>query len=238
MIQPDIISIMLHIVATPIGNLQDITMRALDTLKQVDSIICEDTRRTGILLNHFQIPKKPLTVLNDYNENRMVPELISHLQGGSNLALVSDAGTPLISDPGYKLVRECLHYEIAVDFIPGPDSVTAALVLSGLPPDKFTFLGYLPEKPSARIKLFQSIKDSDKYLHVTYIAFIAPHKVSKAILDIKEVLGDIEVVLAQELTKIHQQINLSSVSDWIARLQKQPLKGELVLLFSIPRGAH
>src|SRR3989344_1240243 len=159
---------MLYIVPTPIGNLGDITLRVLEVLQSVDGIICEDTRRTGLLLNHYQI-KKPLIILNDYNEFKTFPQIIERLKSGQNLALVSDAGTPLISDPGYKLVRECIFQEIEIDSLPGPSSVITALTLSGLPPDKFLFLGYPPEKEGHRIDLFHKLTLIHGSIKVTYI---------------------------------------------------------------------
>src|SRR3989344_6738849 len=169
---------MLYIVPTPIGNLGDITLRALEVLKSVDGIICEDTRRTGILLKHYQI-EKPLLVLNDFNESQQIDHIIEKLKIGANIALVSDAGTPLISDPGYKLIRECIAKDIPVDSLPGPSSVITALTLSGLPPDKFTFLGYLPEKPGHRKELLEGVKLNHlegglrRHLRVTYIIFVS-----------------------------------------------------------------
>ncbi len=220
---------MLYVVATPIGNLKDITLRSLETLKEVDGIICEDSRRTGFLLNHYDI-HKPLIVLNDFNESRNLALLISRLKSGEKLALVSDAGTPLISDPGYKLVRECLAQDIPVDSLPGPSSVITALTLSGLPPDKFTFLGYLPEKHGHRLKLLQNILDrEDNELKATYIMFISPHKLLRTLDEMKAVFGDIEVVLAHELTKIHQSVEKKTISKWLETL-KHP-KGEYILLF-------
>lgn len=221
---------MLYIVPTPIGNLKDITLRALEVLQNVDGIICEDTRRTAILLNHYQI-KKPLLVLNDYNEYKKFSQLIELLKSGQNLALVSDAGTPLISDPGYKLVRECLHQGIPVDSLPGPSSVITALTLSGLPPDKFLFLGYPPEKPGHRLDFFQNIlyEQVNSKLKTTYIMFVAPHKLAKILEDILTVFGDMEIILAQELTKIHQKVEGKRISEWQKSL-KNP-KGEYVLLF-------
>lgn len=219
------LSNMLIIVPTPIGNLKDITLRALETLQSVDGIICEDTRRTAQLLNHYQI-KKPLLVLNDYNETKSFPQIIERLNSGQNLALVSDAGTPLIADPGYKLVRECISQNIPVDSLPGPSSVITALTLSGLPPDKFLFLGYLPEKPGHRMKVLKELMAD-----TTYISFVAPHKLIKTLLDIKEVFGDIEVVLAHELTKIHQSVETKPVTKWLETL-KTP-KGEYILLFRL-----
>lgn len=219
------ISNMLYIVATPIGNLQDITLRALDILKSVDGVICEDTRRTSILLGHYQI-KKPLIILNDFNEAKIVNSIIDKLKLGQNLALVSDAGTPLVSDPGYKLVRECLHQGIPVDSLPGPSSVITALTLSGLPPDKFLFLGYLPEKPGHRKKLLSALTEK-----ITYIIFVAPHKLIRILEEMQEVFGDIEVCLAHELTKIHQSVETKKISHWREEL-KNP-KGEYVLLFRL-----
>lgn len=222
----------LYIIATPIGNLKDITFRALETLQSVDIIICEDTRRTSLLLQHYQI-KKPLLTLNDYNEAKVVPSLIQKLKEGQNLALVSDSGTPLISDPGYKLVRTCLEQNIAVDSLPGPSAVVTALTLSGLPPDKFLFLGYLPEKPGKRIDLLQKLSPIYNLLPTTYIAFAAPHKLIKTLEDMLQVFGDIEVVLAHELTKIHQSVRKEKIKKWLENFRKQPPKGEYILLFNL-----
>lgn len=218
---------MLIIVPTPIGNLKDITLRAIETLQSVDGIICEDTRRTSLLLNHYQI-KKPLIILNDFNEFKTFPEIINRLLSGQNLGLVSDAGTPLISDPGYKLVRECLSQNIPVDSLPGPSSVITALTLSGLPPDKFLFLGYPPEKPGQRIKWLESLKLQQK---TTLVMFISPYKLLKDLVDLRQVFGDIEVVLAKELTKIYQKVEKKTVSKWLETI-KNP-KGEFILLFRL-----
>lgn len=218
------LSSMLYIIATPIGNLKDITLRALEILQSVDGIICEDTRRSSLLLNHYQI-KKPLTILNDFNEIHMIPEIIGKL-ATSNLALISDAGTPLISDPGYKLVRECINQGIETDSIPGPSSVITALTLSGLPPDKFFFLGYLPEKSGHRTQVIKNLAKK-----TTYIIFVAPHKLLKTLADINNNLGDIEVVLAKELTKIHQSVESKKISIWLKELRNP--KGEYILLFRV-----
>lgn len=216
---------MLTLVPTPIGNLKDITLRALEVLKSVDAIICEDTRRTSLLSNHYQI-NKPLIVLNDYNEARTFPQIIDRLKSGENLALVSDAGTPLISDPGYKLVRECIAQEIQIDSLPGPSSVIVALTLSGLPPDKFTFLGYLPEKSGHRTKTLKDLTPN-----ITYIIFIAPHKLLRTLQDMEQILGDIEVTLAHELTKIHQSVESKKITEWLKTLKKP--KGEYIALFHL-----
>ena len=227
---------MLYIIPTPIGNLGDITLRALEVLQNCDGIICEDTRRSLILLNHYQI-KKPLLVLNDFNESKQFPSIIERLKSGQNLCLISDAGTPLISDPAYKLVRECLTQNIQVDSLPGPSSVITALTLSGLPPDKFLFLGYLPEKRGHRTQLLEGVKlfhlegGIRSHLSFTVVIFVAPHKLVKVLQDMEEVLGDIEVVLAKELTKIHQSVEKKKISDWLEAL-KTP-KGEYILLFNL-----
>lgn len=221
---------MLYVVPTPIGNLKDITLRALEVLQSVDGILCEDTRRTSLLLNHYQIDK-PLLVLNDFNESKTFPRIIDRLKLGENLALVSDAGTPLISDPGYKLIRECLAQGIKVDSLPGPSSVITALTLSGLPPDKFLFLGYLPEKEGQRIKLFTSLCGHLRGVNLTIIMFVSPHKLIRTLEGLHKVFGDIEVVLAKELTKIHQNVENKKISEWLMNL-KSP-KGEYVLLFRL-----
>lgn len=223
---------MLYIVATPIGNLKDITLRALEILKEVDGIICEDTRRTAILLNHFQI-EKHLIVLNDFNEAKTYPQIIERLKTGENLALVSDAGTPLISDPGFKLVRECIKEGIQVDSLPGPSSVITALTLSSLPPDKFMFLGYPPEKSGQRMKLFELLRTTNYKLPTTYIFFVSPYKLLKTLGDMENIFGDIEVSLAHELTKIHQSVEIKPISEWLQTL-KIP-KGEYILLFRLPQ---
>lgn len=217
---------MLYIIATPIGNLKDITLRSLEILENCDGVICEDTRRTGLLLNHFNI-KKPLLILNDYNEYKTFPQIIERLKSGENLCLVSDAGTPLICDPGYKLVRECIAQNIPVDSLPGPSSVITALTLSGLPPDRFSFVGYPPEKSGKRLKWFEDLKKTDG----TIIMFVSPHKILKNLTEMKEVFGDIEVSLAHELTKIHQSVDRKIISELLKTL-KSP-KGEYILLFNL-----
>lgn len=222
---------MLYLIPTPIGNLKDITLRSLEVLQSVNGVICEDTRRTGLFLNQYQI-KKPMIVLNDYNEYKMLTQVINLLNQGQNLALVSDAGIPLISDPGYKLVRECIAKNIPVDSLPGPSSVITALTLSGLPPDKFLFLGYPPEKPGHRKDFFGKIKILNEKMPLTNIIFVSPHKLTGIIHDIEGAFGDIEVVLAKELTKIHQSVEKKKINEWLETL-KNP-KGEYVLLFHLP----
>lgn len=223
---------MLSLIATPIGNLQDITIRSLDTLKQVDAIICEDTRRTSLLLNHFDI-KKPLLVLNDFNEFKQITNLIERLKQGENLALVSDAGTPLISDPGYKLVRECLSQGVQVDSLPGPSAPITALTLSGLAPDKFMFLGYVPEKPGARQTAYSNLKQIHQITPTTFIWFIAPFKLKRVLEELQTELNDPTITLARELTKLHQEVLTKTTSQWLEFYAKREPKGEIVLLLRL-----
>lgn len=221
---------MLTIVPTPIGNLGDITLRALEILKSVDEVICEDSRRTAQLLNHYEI-KKPLIILNDFNEFKSEAFILGKLREGKNLALVSDAGTPLVSDPGFKIVRAVIEQGLDVDSLPGPSSVTTALTLSGLPPDKFMFLGYLPEKEGRRKTQLQNIREISKLIPTTFIIFVAPHKLLKTLTEIKDELNDPKVVLAKELTKIHQAV-LSKKASGILEEVKTP-KGEYILMFNL-----
>jgi 16S rRNA (cytidine1402-2'-O)-methyltransferase len=223
---------MLYIIPTPIGNLKDITLRALEVLQSVDGVICEDTRRTGLLLQHFQI-KKPLVPLNDFNEYKNVPHIIGRIKEGMKMALLSDAGTPLVSDPGYKLVREAIREGIEIDSLPGPTSITTALTLSGLPPDKFLFLGYLPEKIGHRTRVLEQLKKMPADIKPTFIAFVAPHKLIKTLTEMLSVYGDIGLTLAKELTKIHQRVETKSLSEWLSQFSKVSPKGEFVMLFRL-----
>jgi 16S rRNA (cytidine1402-2'-O)-methyltransferase len=226
----------LYIVSTPIGNLEDITLRAIKTLFSSDLILCEDTRHTDLLLHElksryvtmfrYMITKPNLMSYYDEIEDKRIPEVIELLGQGKNIALVSDAGTPLISDPGFRLVRECLKRGIAVESIPGPSAVLAALTSSGLPPDRFLFLGYPPEKQSARLKLFKELKPN-----ITTIFYCAPHKFLSTIDDLRSVFGDIDIVIARELTKVHEEVWRGKLSDAMLKFAK--IKGELVVLCSI-----
>lgn len=215
----------LYIVSTPIGNLEDITLRAIQTLSSVDFVLCEDTRHTGLLLQKLNIQAKLLPYYEEV-EDKKIPELIQMLQEGKTLALVSDAGTPLISDPGFRLVRECLKRGIRVESIPGPSAVLAALTSSGLTTDKFIFLGYPPEKQSARTETFKKLPDN-----ITIIFYCAPHKLTQTLEDLKTVVGDIEIVLARELTKVHEEVWKGAISQAMNHF-KAP-QGEFVLLLRI-----
>ena len=220
----------LYIVATPIGNLADITLRALETLKSVDYILCEDTRVTGQLLKKYEIDKKLLS-FNDFNEASKVASVVGDLILGKNIALVSDAGTPLVSDPGFKLVRGTISSSIKVEAIPGPTSLVTALTVSGLPPDKFTFLGYLPKQDGKRLKILKVVKDDQKNLKSTTIIFESPFRILKTLEAIKEVFGDIDVVVCRELTKLYEEVRREKVSQSIAHFSQTKPKGEFVILF-------
>lgn len=216
----------LSIVSTPIGNLDDITLRAIKTLSSVDAVLCEDTRHTGQLLHLLNIKNSRLIRFDDHTEENTLPEIIDLLQSDKHIALVSDAGTPLISDPGFRIVRECIKRGIAVESVPGPSALLAALTCSGLPADKFLFFGYPPEKSSHRNKLFASLpKDT------TIIFYCAPHKLQQTLDDMKEVLGDIEITIARELTKIHEEIWRGTLSDALTHFSKP--QGEFVILFRL-----
>lgn len=228
---------MLYIVPTPIGNLKDITLRALEVLQSVDEIICEDSRRTSLLLTHYQITsadgsKKPLIVLNDFNEFKSEGFILSKLREGKNLAMVSDAGTPLVSDPGFKIVRAVIEQGLEIDSLPGASSVITALTLSALPPDKFMFVGYLPEKEGRRKTQYQNLKDINDLIPTTFILFVAPHKLIKTLSEIKENLGDPRLVLAKELTKIHQEVKSKTASEFLEEYKKRVPKGEFILLLN------
>ncbi len=214
----------LFVVATPIGNLGDITARALDILKKVDLIACEDTRQTIKLLNHFGI-RKPLTSYHEFNEQKKADDLAARLQGDANLALVCDAGTPAISDPGYHLVRACRQRGVPVIAIPGPNAAVAALSASGLPSNEFMFIGFLPSKKTARRQKLTSIVN----VPCTLVFYESPHRIEAALEDMQDVLGDREVCLAREITKIHEEYVVGKLSQ--VRQQVKAL-GEFVLAVS------
>lgn len=228
----------LYIVATPIGNLQDITLRAMETLKSVDFLLCEDARTTSNLLNFINnklgepVKKQKLIPLYEENEVKIIQEVISTLKNGFNIGIVSDAGTPTISDPGFKLVRECIKEGIRIESIPGPTSLISALVSSGLPTDKFMFLGFLPKKVGHRKTLLENLQKSLKLINSTVIIFESPHRLLKTLDELISVFGDIEIVVARELTKVHEEVKKDLISNQI-RHYKNGVKGEIVLLFNL-----
>jgi len=215
----------LYIVATPIGNMQDITIRALDILKSVDYIISEDTRETLKLLNFFQI-SKPQISYRDENHYKVFEKILNLLESGCSLALVSDRGTPLISDPGFKLVREVIKKGFKVESLPGSSSILTALTLSGLPTDKFIFLGFLPKTSQLRQKTLLRYGNLD----ATLILFEAPSRILPVLKDIKDSLGNRNVCVAKELTKLNEEIYRFNLND--LENQKIDLRGEFVVLIS------
>lgn len=222
----------LYLVSTPIGNLEDITLRAKRILEEVEIIACEDTRKTGLLLTRLNIPRKQLLSYYEENEIERIPQIIQLFKQGKNVTLVSNAGTPTISDPGFKLVRECLNQGIEVEAIPGPSAVLSALVSSGLPTDKFLFLGYLPKKQGKRQELLKNCKLLT--VHCTLIFFESPYRLIETLEVLKETFGDIQIVICRELTKIHEEIRREKISKSLEHFQKVKPQGEFTILFNIP----
>lgn len=219
----------LYLVATPIGNLEDITLRALRVLREVDIVACEDTRRTRILLDHYQIKAK-LVSYHEHNERERAAELTERIAGGANVALVSDAGTPAINDPGFRLVRACIERDISVIPIPGATALVSALIASGLPTDEFFFGGFLPPRSTAR----RARLTECRALNATLIFYESPHRLPEALADAHEILGEREAVIARELTKMHEEIRrgrLSEMAALFARTEAEMVaRGEIVLL--------
>jgi 16S rRNA (cytidine1402-2'-O)-methyltransferase len=215
----------LYIVATPIGNLEDITLRAIRTLKDADIIAAEDTRHTQTLLRHFTI-NTPLTSYHEHNERAKTNQLIARLERGESIALVSDAGTPAISDPGYRLVMEATRLGIRVVPIPGPSAVIAALSAGGLPTDGFNFRGFLPARKRERRSKLQELR-VDRYSIVVYET---PHRLKESLDDIREIFGDRRIVLARELTKIHEEFLRGRISEVIGEVSRREIRGEVTLI--------
>jgi len=217
----------LYIVSTPIGNLEDITLRALRILKEVDLIAAEDTRHTGLLLRHFGI-QKPLTSYFEGNELKKKEFILTRLKQGNRVALVSDAGTPGISDPGFRLIQLVIENQIPVVPIPGPSAVITALSVSGLPTDAFLFKGFLPHKSQKRRDLLKQLEEVKE----TLIFYESPHRLTETLKDILEILGDREIVLTRELTKIYEEILRGKVSEVQNLIAERKLKGEITLVIS------
>jgi len=215
----------LYIVSTPIGNLKDITLRALEILKSVDLIACEDTRHTGLLLNHYNIKNK-LTSFYEYNKKERTPEIISLLKQDKSVAIVSDAGTPGISDPGYYLIREAIKENLSVIPIPGPSALLAALVVSGLSSDRFAFEGFLQKREGRKCKKLESLKTELR----TMVFYDSPYRVINTLKDILEILGDRNIVLVRELTKKFETVMRGKTSEILHELENKKIKGEIVLV--------
>jgi 16S rRNA (cytidine1402-2'-O)-methyltransferase len=216
----------LTVVATPIGNLEDLSSRAAQALREADLVACEDTRRTGRLLAHLGA-KRPLLSLHEHNERQRLPKLLQILREGKTVALVSDAGTPLLSDPGYVLIRECLEQGIEVLHLPGPSAAITALVQSGLPPYPFTFVGFPPPKGGKRRRFFERFSSLDH----TLILFESPHRILASLDDLIAVLGDRRAAAGRELTKLHEETLRGTLSEIRHELeQRVAIKGELTLV--------
>jgi len=215
----------LYLVATPIGNLGDITFRALDVLKSVDFVICEDTRRSGKLLKHFEI-RKPLRSLHDQTSKSKQQAILSELKQGASAALISDAGTPLISDPGFPLVRDSIQAGIKIESIPGAVAFAQALILSGLPVHEFTFFGYLPQKDKKRKDLLSSVASDER----TLIFYESPHRIKKSLLSMLETLGDREASVSRELTKKFEETVRGKLSEISDHFGKEDPRGEFVVV--------
>src|ERR1700741_5337770 len=215
----------LYLVGTPIGNLEDITLRALRILKEVDQIACEDTRHTQKLLNHYNI-LKPLVSYHEHNEMTRAPELVLAMEQGAQIALVSDAGMPLVSDPGYRLVTLALRHHLPVVPIPGPSALLAALSASGLPNEEFLFAGFLPARSGERRRALERLRIEDR----TIIFYEAPHRIEETLIDAREVLGNRSACIAREVTKVHEEFRRGKLSELLTSLEERPARGEITLL--------
>jgi 16S rRNA (cytidine1402-2'-O)-methyltransferase len=218
---------MLYVVATPIGNLGDITLRALEILKSVDLIAAEDTRHSGMLLKHFGI-KKPFISYHEHNEVMRTPELVERLTSGESVALITDAGTPGLSDPGLRLIRECIQREVPVTIIPGSSSILIALVGSGFSTDKFSFRGFLPVKSGKRERELRAVSERDE----TTIFFESPYRLTKTLAACINVMPDRQLCVARELTKKFEEFRRGTASELLAHYEAHPPKGEIVLVIS------
>ncbi len=215
-------------VSTPIGNLGDFSIRAIETLKKVDYIACEDTRHSKVLLTHYGIDK-PLVSYFDFSEKHKAPFLIEKIKNGANIALISDAGTPGIADPGYRLIREAIAQKVGIQALPGAAAFLTALVLSGLPTDRFIYEGFFPVKDGQKRKLLKSLAEEER----TVIFYESPHRLLKTLKLIQEVLGDVPVVVARELTKKFEEVLREPVSVALKHFEGKKILGEFVILWSL-----
>ena len=218
---------MLYVVATPIGNLGDITLRALEVLKSVDAIAAEDTRHSGMLLKHFGI-KKPLVSFHEHNEAMRTAQLVERIVAGENIALVTDAGTPALSDPGARLIRACIRRDLSFTVVPGPSSILTALVGSGFSTEKFFFGGFLPTKSGGRERELRAAVTRDE----TTIFFESPYRLAKTLAFAIDLLQDRQLCVARELTKKFEEFRRGTATELLAYYQRHPPKGEIVLLIS------
>ncbi len=215
----------LYVIPTPIGNLDDITIRAIKTLEFVDIILCEDTRRSQKLLNHLGI-KSNLKSHHKFNEHKQVNNIVDKIKSGSNVGVISDAGTPGISDPGFLLIRSCLNSNIDIECLPGPTALIPALIISGLPMEKFVFEGFLPNKKGRKMKL-QSLSQETR----TMIFYESPHKLTKTLIDFQNVFGlERKISLSREITKIYEHTQRGKINEILEKLQYKKNKGEFVIV--------
>jgi len=222
----------LYVMATPIGNLDDMTYRAVKVLNEVDLVAAEDTRHSRKLLDRYGI-RKPLLSYHDHNERQRYGEILERLQNGENVALISDAGTPCIADPGYRLIASCRTAGVSVVPIPGASALIAALSASGVATDRFTFEGYLPSRAKARIDLLKRLSGEQR----TLVFYETPHRLIAALNDLAQVFGGARsLVVARELTKVHEEFFHGGVDDAVTHFSRQPVKGEIVLI--LPPGAE
>ncbi|MBU6234824.1 MAG: 16S rRNA (cytidine(1402)-2'-O)-methyltransferase [Alphaproteobacteria bacterium] len=220
----------LYLVSTPIGNLRDITLRALDVLEAADAVLCEDSRVTGRLMQAFNLKKK-LVIYNDHSDDADRAEILKRLEAGETLALVSDAGTPLLSDPGYKLVHACMQRGIFVVPIPGPSALLPALQLGALPSDRFLFAGFLPNKEAARKTVFEELKA----VPATLVFYESPNRLPDAVRDAHAVLGDRPAAIAREITKMHEEARHGTLAAWAEdETLLGTMKGEIVFMIGAP----
>jgi 16S rRNA (cytidine1402-2'-O)-methyltransferase len=218
---------MLYLVATPIGNLSDITLRALETLREVDVIACEDTRKTGRLLKHFEIDK-PKIAFHEHNERQATARVMSMIEQGQSVALVTNAGTPGISDPGFTLVRRATEEDVPVVMIPGPSALVMGLVLSGLPSHSFTFRGFPPRKLGPRKRFLEVDADSPH----TLVFYESPYRLKAFLQDAIEVLGDRPAALANELTKLYEEVHRGTLSELLALFDDEEPRGEYTVVIA------
>jgi 16S rRNA (cytidine1402-2'-O)-methyltransferase len=215
----------LYIVPTPIGNLEDVTFRAVRVLKEVDLIAAEDTRHSQVLLNHYGI-RTPVTSYHEHNERSKARELVEQLRQGTSLALLTDAGTPMISDPGYRLVIEAIRAGVQVIPLPGPSAVTAALSAAGLPTDRFGFEGFLPAKKNERRSALEALKEDTR----TLIFYEAPHRLMETLADMTEIFGNREVAIGREISKVHEEFLRGAIREILVTLEQQNVRGEITLV--------
>jgi len=222
----------LYVVATPIGNLEDLTVRARRVLSEVDVIACEDTRHARVLLSHYGIAT-PMLSYHEQNERTRAAELVARLRRGEDVALISDAGTPALSDPGFPLIREAIEAGIAVVAVPGPNAALAALAVAGLPVNRFLFLGFLPRRSGERIRVLEMLRPAPW----TLVIYEAPHRVTALLQDLQRALGDRRLALARELTKRYEEVFRGTVAQALAHLRSHPPRGEFTVVVEGAAGA-